>query len=115
MRSYIKEYKLYQFEELTEKAKEKAKDDYLINYVDILVSEFEAYAEEYLSDKYPDSDLHVEFDFSYYQGSGLNIYGNFSLNDFNYEGNYSWLLEYVDNFKLGRHYDGYAYSLKKNR
>lgn len=87
-----------------------------MNFYELLVDAFKDYTEDYLSDKYPSSELHVEFDFSCYQGSGLNIYGNFFLDDFNYAGkdDYNWLLEHVNNFfELKRHQDNYAYSLKE--
>ncbi len=114
MRSYVKEYKVYQFKELTEEAKEKAKNDYLRECSDLLVRDFEDYANEYLSNKYPNSDLKVEFDFSCSQGSGLNIYGSFVFSDFDYTGkdDYNWLLKYVNEFELRNHCDNYTYSLK---
>ena len=114
MRSYVKEYKVYQFKELMEEAKEKAKKDYLRECSDLLVRDFEDYANEYLSNKYPSSDLKVEFDFSCSQGSGLNIYGSFVFSDFDYtgKGDYNWLLKYVNEFELRNHCDNYTYSLK---
>lgn len=115
-RTVTKQYEIYQFKELEADAKEKAKNDYLIDSCELLVEDFENYTNEYLCNKYPNSELQVEFDFSCCQGSGLNIYGNFSLSDFNYTGkdDYSWLLEHVNNFfELRRHQDNYTYSLKE--
>lgn len=116
MRTVIKQYEIYQFKELEANAKKRAKNDYLINYRDLLMCDFRNYTEDYLSDKYPNSELHVEFDFSCSQGSGLNIYGIFCLSDFDYAGkdDYNWLLEHVNNFfELRRHQDNYTYSLKE--
>lgn len=116
MRTVIKQYKIYQFKELEANAKKNVKNNYLINSHESLVEAFEDYVENYLSGKYPNSELQVEFDFSCCQGSGLNIYGNFFLSDFDYAGkdDYNWLLEHVDNFfELSRHQDNYAYSLKE--
>ena len=114
MKSYVKEYKIYQFEELTKEARKKAKNDYLENCSDLLTENFKEYANNYLHNKYPSSDLKVEFDFSCCQGSGLNIYGSFVFSDFDYAGkdDYNWLLKYVNEFELREHCDGYTYSLK---
>ena len=70
----------YSYNELSESAKEKAKQWYLNNetrnnifYDDIML---------YLHDNFKSSELNVMYSLGYCQGDGLNIYGNLNLYDF---------------------------------
>lgn len=71
-----KEY--YTYDELSEAAKEKAREDYLMNrdpelfYEDIKCD---------LSESFPNSELDVMFSLNGCQGDGLNIYGRLARED----------------------------------
>lgn len=71
---------VYTYDKLSEEAQENVKQWYLDDpdrveffYDDIV---------ERLAYDYPNSELDVEFDLSYTQGDGLNIYGKFYMGDF---------------------------------
>lgn len=80
MRTITKQYNLYKYEELNEKAKEKVKEWYLDDYTrsDIFYEDIKYM----LAEKYPKSDLDVTYSLSYCQGDGLNIFGELNLYDF---------------------------------
>lgn len=71
--------KVYDFNELSDTAKENARRAYLESfresdmYCEICECRFEQ--------DFPNSDLKVEYSLSYCQGDGLNIYGNFRVKD----------------------------------
>lgn len=75
----IREYKVYNFSELSEDAKEKAKQWYLDD--DFRPQEFENIYTEDLHYLFNNSDLKMQFSLSYCQGDGLNIYGKLDLMD----------------------------------
>lgn len=80
MKIVTKEYEVYEYSELSEKAKEKAKQWYLYTVQD--AKEFtDAYMEE-LRLVFPDSSLKLQYSLSYCQGDGLNIYGKLDIIDF---------------------------------
>lgn len=79
MEVVTREYKVYNFSELSEDAKEKAKQWYLDD--DFRPQEFENIYTEDLRYLFNNSDLKMQFSLSYCQGDGLNIYGKLDLMD----------------------------------
>ena len=80
MRVATVEYNVYKYEELSEKAKEKAKSEYLESCREASV--FTEMCEEDLSNNlFPNSELTVEYSLGYCQGDGLNIYGDLDSQD----------------------------------
>lgn len=79
MEVVTREYKVYNFFELSEDAKEKAKQWYLDD--DFRPQEFENIYTEDLHYLFNNSDLKMQFSLSYCQGDGLNIYGKLDLMD----------------------------------
>lgn len=79
MEVVTREYKVYNFSELSEDAKEKAKQWYLDD--DFRPQEFENIYTEDLYYLFNNSDLKMQFSLSYCQGDGLNIYGKLDLMD----------------------------------
>ena len=65
-------YNVYDFSELSEEAKEKAKAWYLDGQEPEIFTEN---CEEDLACLFPNSDLKVQYSLAYCQGDGLNIYG----------------------------------------
>lgn len=78
MKQITKTYNVYKYNELSEKAKEKAKEWYL-NAQDPYT--FKAIIEEDLKYLFPNSSLSCQFSLSYCQGDGFNIYGDLNLSD----------------------------------
>ncbi len=84
MKEIIIKKTVFEFGELSEKAKEKAKGDYLYDEIiqqdkiDFMVDDFEREAEKF-KDGY--TTLKLQYDFSCCQGSGLNIYGSIGAKD----------------------------------
>lgn len=79
MQQLIKIYNVYSYSELSDKAKEKAKEDYLNNYL-----RSEELANLYMEDLkniFPNSDLNIQWSLNGCQGDGVNIYGNLNIND----------------------------------
>ena len=79
MEVVTREYKVYNFSELSEDAKEKAKQWYLDD--DFRPQEFENIYTEDLHYLFNNSDLKMQFSLSYCQGYGLNIFGKLDLMD----------------------------------
>ena len=79
MKTITKEYKVYNYSELSEEAKEKAKQWYLDD--DFKPMEFTHIYMEDLRYLFPNSDLKMQYSLNYCQGDGLNIYGNLDVND----------------------------------
>ena len=79
MEVVTREYKVYNFSELSEDAKEKVKQWYLDD--DFRPCEFENIYTEDLRYLFNNSDLKLQFSLSYCQGDGLNIYGKLDLMD----------------------------------
>ena len=67
-----KTYNVYDFSELSEEAKEKAKEWWLDGQEPEIFTEN---CEENLAYLFPNSDLKVQYSLAYCQGDGLNIYG----------------------------------------
>lgn len=80
MKTITVEYNLYEYNELNEKAREKAKQEYLKDYrtQDL----FDDDTNSYINELFPNSDLKLQYSFNYCQGDGVNIYGNFNCVDF---------------------------------
>lgn len=72
MKTVTCEYKVYQYNELSEEAKEKAKEWYLKGKD---AEDFSMFYKDDLKSIFPDSKLKLEFSLYYRQGDGLNIYG----------------------------------------
>lgn len=72
MRTITKVFKVYNYNELSEEAKEKVKEWYLDDDTRVLV--FSDMCNEDLKEFFR-SDLKVQYSLSYCQGDGLNIYG----------------------------------------
>lgn len=79
MEIITREYKVYDYSELSEDAKEKAKQWYLDD--GSKPQEFKEIYEQDLWNIFPDSDLKLQFSLSCCQGDGLNIYGKLNVND----------------------------------
>lgn len=72
--------KLYDFDELSDSAKETAKREYSENFLS--AEEYEYIVLEGLKNHFPHSkELKVQFSLSYMQGDGLNVYGKMELSD----------------------------------
>lgn len=72
----------YDYNELTGQAKTRAYDtiyDFMLDFVNDCFYED---TKDDLCDRFCNSDLDLQYDFSSCQGSGLNIYGNFDLRDY---------------------------------
>ena len=71
---------VYNYNELSDEAKARAKSDYLNE--DIRVEDFYETQKENLSYLFPHSVLDLQFSLASCQGDGANIYGTFALIDF---------------------------------
>ncbi len=78
MRTITTVVKLYTFDELSDNAKARVREQYL-NSQD--VESFTDGCKMYIDELLPNSNLDVQFSLSYCQGDGFNIYGEFSLID----------------------------------
>lgn len=79
MREVTKTYGVYEFSELSEEAKKKAKEWYLDDPLKCV--EFEHTYEMDLVSLFPGSSLKIQYSLNSCQGDGLNIYGKLDLND----------------------------------
>lgn len=79
----VNETILYKYDELSDKAKEQAKENMRQDkvsdciYCDILTEDLNTL----LKELFPNSDLEVQYSLNNCQGDGLNIYGELNLND----------------------------------
>lgn len=69
----------YTYNELSEEAKENAKEQYLYDSDRSYV--FYEDIKNYLDEEFPNSELDVQFSLSSRQGDGLNIYGSVAIED----------------------------------
>ena len=81
MRTVTTTKNIYTFDELTEQAKENAKQWYL-GGAEFRTDDFYEQIRYDLTHDFPNSDLDVCFSLSYCQGDGLNIFGKINLFDF---------------------------------
>lgn len=72
MRTATVEYKVYKYEELSDKAKAKAKEWYLEGREPFMFTED---CEQDLENLFGNNDLKVQYSLGYCQGDGFNIYG----------------------------------------
>lgn len=79
MLTVTREYQVYHYTELSEKAKEKAREWYIDD--DLRPQLLQEDYELMLSEDFPNSELKVEFSLGYCQGDGLNIYGKVWLSE----------------------------------
>ena len=79
MRKLITTTTVYRYCELSEEAKDRAKREYL--EFDRTPEDFQHLLKEDLDARFERSPLSVNFDFSYCQGSGLNIKGSLEFSD----------------------------------
>ena len=77
MKTITKTYKVYNYNELSDEAKEKVKQDYLDDPVrnDIFYED----CMETIHSLFPQSDLKVQYSLSSCQGDGFNIYGTLDV------------------------------------
>lgn len=109
MVTITKKINLYEYNELSEKAKERAKQDFLETRCEIDGDMFTEIAMEIVGNYFQFTDgLEIQYSLASCQGDGVNIYGKFDLQ--NVEG-LEWLKLEVDNFELKQNYR-YCYSLK---
>ena len=80
MKTITKTYNLYQYNELSEAGKERARQWYLDD--SMRNDFFHDNVIWFLKEEFPFSELMVEYSLGYCQGDGLNIYGKFYLPDF---------------------------------
>lgn len=71
--------KVYDFNELSDTAKENARMKYRENFRESYM--FTEICEEKMKEDFPNSKLEVQYSLSYCQGDGLNVYGNFAISD----------------------------------
>lgn len=109
MVTYYKQINLYEYNELEEKAKEQAKENFLRMRCELDSDMFTEIAMEIVGNYFQITDgLDVQYDLSYCQGSGTNIYGKFNLHNVE---RMEWLKSEVDSFELAKNRH-YCYSLK---
>lgn len=109
MVTITKKINLYEYNKLEEKAKERAKENYLETKCEIDNDIFLENAMEIVGNYFQFTDgLEIQYSLSSCQGDGVNIYGKFDLR--NVEG-FEWLKSEVDSFELAEN-RRYYYSLK---
>lgn len=109
MVTITKKINLYEYNELSEKAKERAKQDFLETRCELDGDMFTEIAMEIVGNYFQFTDgLEIQYSLASCQGDGVNIYGKFDLQ--NVEG-LEWLKSEVGNFELKQNYR-YCYSLK---
>lgn len=80
MKTITKKINVYNYNELSDDAKARAKADYLDDYT--WTEDFYEMQRDSLSSLFPHSAFDLQFSLSYMQGDGANIYGNCALIDF---------------------------------
>lgn len=79
MKEITRIVKVYDFNELSDKAKENARMKYREHFRETEM--FSDMCNDKIKQDFPHSDLKVEYSLSYCQGDGLNIYGTFAVSD----------------------------------
>lgn len=77
-KTVVREYEVYEYKELCDKAKEAVKEWYLRGQE---AYPFTESCMEYLQELFPNSELQVEYSLNYCQGDGFNIYGKIRLHE----------------------------------
>lgn len=73
---------VYNYDELNGEARERAYNAVIDGIIDDRCWMFNKDVKMAVAETFPNSDLHVQYDLSCSQGSGLNLYGTFNLLDF---------------------------------
>ena len=79
MKTIIKTYEVYNYNELSEQAKEKVKNYYLIS--EIRNDLFQEDIKYNLSYYFNNSELDYQYSLSHSQGDGFNIYGKINVDE----------------------------------
>lgn len=79
VREYTVREEIYSFNELSESAKQNARQKYLEHFRE--AEEFGDFVQYDLSELFPRSVLKVEFSLNSCQGDGLNVFGSFHISD----------------------------------
>lgn len=74
-------YDVYTYDELSDEAKEKVKDEFLRVRQEYESDVFSDSCGTMLKELFPNSDLKIEYSLSYSQGDGFNTYGSLDVND----------------------------------
>ena len=77
-KTITREYEVYEYKELCDKAKEAVKEWYLENQEAYIFTDM---CKEDLKNLFPNSELEVEYSLGYCQGDGFNIYGKIYLDE----------------------------------
>lgn len=77
----VKMYASYSFGELSNDAKEYAKNDYLFNTTLRNEDLSEIWEQDIKNYWFPNSDAKIQYSLSSCQGDGVNVYGRFSIHD----------------------------------
>lgn len=109
----------YDYNELTEQAKQRAYNTIYEFLIDFVNDCFYKDTKNGLSDRFCNSDLDLQYDFSACQGSGLNIYGDFDLRDYlpNYQASEKskrTIAFYIDTLKNYNCFDALKIELSQN-
>lgn len=109
----------YDYNELTGQAKTRAYDRIYEFMIDCVNDCFYEDTKDELCDRFCNSILDLQYDFSSCQGSGLNIYGDFDLRDYlpNYQASEKikrTIAFYIDTLKNYNCFDALNIKLSKN-
>lgn len=80
-RTVTKSYDVYTYDELSDEAKKKVKDEFLRVRQEYEDDVFSDSCGTMLKELFPNSDLNVQYDLSYSQGDGFNTYGKLRATD----------------------------------
>ena len=79
MKTVIKMFPIFSFEELSSEAREKAKQNFL--NTELRNWDFQDMVKNQIIVDFPHSDLKIQYSLSYCQGDGVNLYGKLSYLD----------------------------------
>ena len=80
-RTVTTSYDVYTYDELSDEAKEKVKDEFLRVRQEYESDVFSDSCGTMLKELFPNSNLKIEYSLSYSQGDGFNTYGSLDVND----------------------------------
>ena len=80
-RTVTTSYDVFTYDELSDEAKEKVKDEFLRVRQEYESDVFSDSCGTMLKELFPNSDLKIEYSLSYSQGDGFNTYGSLDVND----------------------------------
>lgn len=81
MKEITKTYEAYEFDELSEEAKNNVREHYFEMMIDVKNDDYYNWVTTYLNEEFPNSVLNVQYSLSHSQGDGLNIFGDLSCID----------------------------------